>query len=228
MATIDDNNSLESCLIQMKAIYSDNSTKAVRSQAFIKTLHHFIAKQLEQRLSSAAKRAGVQVKEEAHVLGSYKSKDVDIAVYDKYSGPLVLIGVRSQMSSIGKNVLTYYQDIAGEAVSLQERFPMTTMGYVYLHPMKDMIQEKEVLTDYSRWARLYASISGRDDRLYKQIHGMYDQFSYMLVDFDQDPPKLRDDLVRQAVNNIDLSIITFVDRLVATTRDRMVWYDLFD
>ena len=215
-------------LSKMKHIFMTDPTKAIRGQNFIKTLHVFLENELRSRLSKAAVKRGVQVGGEITVLGSYKTKDVDVAVYDPKSGPLVLVGVRSQMSSIGKNVLTYYQDIAGEAVSLQERFPLTTLGYVYLHPLRDMVSDTVQMTNYQRWSALYASISGRDDRLYKHIRGMYDQFSYMLVDFDKDTPEVRDDLIREAVPDMDLSIRTFVDRIVETTKRRMIWYDLFD
>ena len=120
---------LTEALTDMKTIFETDPIHAVRSQEFIKTFHKFIAKDLEGFLLPKALKAGVKVVQEAKIFGSYKSKDVDVAVIHPVNGPLICVGVRSQMSSIGKNVLTYYQDIAGEAISLQERFPMSVMGW---------------------------------------------------------------------------------------------------
>ena len=210
-------------------LYEEDPGHAVRSQELIKTLHHYIAIDIYSHLTPGAKRRGVRVVEEAPILGSYKKKDVDIAVVDPYSGPLMLIGVRSQMSSIGKNVLTYYQDIIGECISLQERFPMTTMGYIYLHPLSYTQNGKKTNTDVARYARLYASIGGRDDGLYKHEVGSYDHFAYAVVNFDEDYPELCDDLIRDACPDTDLSIMTFTSRMIETFKKRNVWIDdVFD
>lgn len=228
---------LAEALKEMHRLYSDDPVRAVRGQHFIKTLHGHIAAELKQRLHPDAVRAGVYVKEEAAILGSHKSKDVDVAVMHPTSGPLLLVGVRSQMSSVGRNVLTYYQDIVGEAISLQERYPMTVHSYVYLHPLtykEEKAQTKTlpartvtIETDYARYAKMYRAITGRDDKFYRVLSGIYDQFAYLVVDFEKSPAELRDDLVKQAVPDTDLSLETFVDRLVATYKRRNIWFDLF-
>lgn len=214
------------CLMTMKEIYNADPVHAVRSQEFIKTLHSAIADIFRNRLSAGAKRAGVHVVEEAPVFGSYKKKDVDIAVIHPTNGPLVTVGVRSQMGSVGKNALTYYQDIIGECISLQERFPMMTMGYVYMHPLKTQAGETP---NHERYAKLYASIGSRDDRLYKNQVGSYDQFAYLVVDFDTDPPTLHDEIVKAAVPGIDMRIESFVERMICTFNKRNLWLDdIFD
>ncbi|MBF4601898.1 hypothetical protein ITJ55_13865 [Frigoribacterium sp. VKM Ac-1396] len=228
---------LAATLAEMNRLYSENPKRAVRGQHFIKALHGHIAYQLNERLHPSARAAGVYIKEEAAILGSHKSKDVDVAVMHPTSGPLLLVGVRSQMSSVGKNVLTYYQDIVGEAVSLQERYPMTIHSYVYLHPLTYQ-EEKEATstlpartatldTNVDRYAKMYRAITGRDDKFYRVLSGIYDQFAYLVVDFTKSPAELRDDLVVQAVPDTDLSIATFVERLVATYKRRNIWLDLF-
>lgn len=228
---------LAEALKEMHRLYSDDPVRAVRGQHFIKTLHGHIAAELKQRLHPDAVRMGVYIKEEAAILGSHKSKDVDVAVMHPTSGPLLLVGVRSQMSSVGRNVLTYYQDIVGEAISLQERYPMTVHSYVYLHPLtykEEKAQTKTlpartvtIETDYARYAKMYRAITGRDDKFYRVLSGIYDQFAYLVVDFEKSPAELRDDLVKQAVPDTDLSLETFVDRLVATYKRRNIWFDLF-
>lgn len=212
----------EHCLIEMKQIYEDNPDHAVRSQEFIKTLHGAIAEELRSRLSCKASNEGVYVKEEAPVFGSHKKKNVDIAVIHPINGPLLTIGVRSQMGSVGKNALTYYQDIIGECISLQERFPMMTMGYVYLHPLKTNGGEKP---NHERYSRMYSAIACRDDRLYKNQVGSYDEFAYMVVDFSQDPPVLHDEIVKSVASDIDMSINTFVNRMINTFNRRNIWLD---
>lgn len=228
---------LAETLSDMHALYSADPVKAVRGQHFIKALHGYIAYELTQRLHPDAVRGGVYVKEEAAVLGSHKSKDVDVAVMHPTSGPLVLVGVRSQMSSVGKNVLTYYQDIVGEAISLQERYPMTIHSYAYLHPLsyredkpatkKHPARTVTMNTNFDRYSKMYRAITGRDDKFYRVLSGIYDQFAYLVVDFEKAPAELRDDLVQSAVPDTDLSITTFVDRIVETYKRRNIWFDLF-
>jgi len=223
---------LDEVLVRMKTIFEADPENAVRSQEFIKTFHSFIAEDLRGFITPKAKRAGVRVVEEAKIFGSYKSKDVDVTVVHPTNGPLVLVGVRSQMSSIGKNVLTYYQDIVGEAISLQERFPMVTAGYAYLHPLnvvpwqkKNEEWTKAESPNHSRFARMYAAIGQRDDRLYKHQTGSYDQFAYAVVDFQSEPIVVRDDILERAVKNLDMSIRTFVPRLIDTFHARNLWVE---
>jgi hypothetical protein len=217
-------------LLEMKTVFEKNPEAAVRSQNFIQTFHQFIKEDLASHLTPQAKKQNIRVEQEAKVFGSFKSKDVDVAVIHPTNGPLLLIGVRSQMSSVGKNVLTYYQDIVGEAISLQERFPMCATGYAYLHPLKVVPWERNNGTwtnaespDHSRFARMYAGIGSRDDRLYKHQLGSYDQFAYSVVDFQADEPQLHDEIVRQAVPDLDMSIFSFVPRLIDTFNNRNLW-----
>ena len=228
---------LEQTFLEMKALYDADPVSAVRGQHFIKTLHSYIAKELQSRLHPTAIRAGVEVQEESTIFGSHKTKDVDVAIIHPTSGPLILVGVRSQMSSVGKNVLTYYQDIVGEAVSLQDRFPMAVHSYVYLHPMSYTDEKKEknnqgavgnrIVPDHARYAKMYRAISGRDDRLFRHMTGIYDEFAYIVVDFENPGVMLRDDIVKKAVADFDMSITTFVDRVVETYNRRNLWFDLF-
>ena len=55
---------------------------------------------------------------EATIYGSHKPKHVDVSVIDPENGPLVMVGIRSQMSSVAKNALTYYEGIIGECISM--------------------------------------------------------------------------------------------------------------
>ena len=220
---------LQEVLQQMGREYRADPQLAVRSQNFIKHLHKYIGTQLEARLTTFARKRGIEVQYEAKVLGSTKPKNVDVAVVDPENGPFVLIGVRSQMSSIGNNVLTYYEGIVGECISLQDRYPMSTHGYVYLHPLTSIKEGHEAKTiDHGRYARMYAAVTGRHGPDYKNQRGIFDQFAYLVVDFEGNPPTLHDEVMQRVVKKLDLSISTFVDRIVATFNDRTLFWDIFE
>jgi hypothetical protein len=208
--------------------YRADPEKAVRGQGFIRHLHGYLAEALDARLTDWARKRGIYVKKEALIIGSAKPKDLDVAVIDPENGPLLLVGVRSQMSSVGNNVLSYYEMLLGEVTSLQERFPISTHGYVYLHPLKPIKVGKEAeKIDHPRYARMYAAMTGRTGRDYKNLRGVLDEFAYMVVDFDAKPARLHDALVSSAVPNMDMRIGTFVDRLVTTFKSRLVFWDVF-
>jgi len=220
---------LSDVLRQMGQSYRADPVKAVRGQEFITFLHQYVGSQLRARLTRFAVRRGIEVRYEATVLGSSKPKNVDIAVIEPNNGPLMLVGVRSQMSSVGKNVLTYYEGIVGECISLQDRFPMATHGYIYLHPLTSIMKGKEKESiDHGRYARMYAAITGRVGPDYKNQRGIFDQFAYMVVDFEQAPPRLHDEVVRKTVPDLDMSIATLVDRLVDTFNARTLFWDVFE
>lgn len=210
---------------EMKGIYGEGIAAAVRSQRFIRVLHGQLATQLESRLSASARREGVVVRLEAPVHGSFKDKNVDVAVIHPVNGPLILIGVRSQMSSVGKNVLTYTQDIIGEAVSLQDRFPMAVFAYTYLLPLRP--SDLSGSLDYQRYARIFGNIAGRSGATYKAERGRYDHFAFALVEFDESPPLLREDLVSQVVSDVDLRLTNLVDRCIETFAERNPWLEYF-
>jgi hypothetical protein len=210
---------------EMKSIYAEGIDAAVRSQRFIKVLHRAIALEIEERLTEGAKREGVTVAAEAKLHGSFKDKDVDIAVIHPVNGPLILCGVRSQMSSIAKNILTYSQDIMGEAVSLQDRFPMTVFGYCYLLPLKPHDTGN---LDVTRYSKIFGSMSARAEASYKHERGRYDHFAFAVVDFETNPPTLREDLVTKGNPKVDLSLSNLSDRLIETFNQRNPWLDYFN
>lgn len=217
------------CLAEMKTIYQTDPQRAIRGQVFIKLLHSHIASVLRARLSTKAASQNVKVVEEAQLFGSHKPKDVDVSVVHPINGPLMIIGLRSQMSSVGNNALTYYQDIIGECISLQDRFPLSTIGYIYLMPLQPIrVGHEHVVIDHRRYAKMYAAITGRDGHNFHNIKGVYDQFAYMIVDFAAEPPGLRDDIVRESVPHKDLSVSTFVDRMINTYKSRDLFLDFFD
>ena len=217
---------LNRTLTEMHNIYAEDPKKAVRSQGFIKSLHKGLAEDLDALLTPAARKRNITVVEEATIFGSHKPKDVDVSVIDPQNGPLIMVGVRSQMSSVAKNALTYYEGIIGECISIQDRFPMAVIGYVYLMPLQPIIAGHEQATiNHVRYARMYDAITGRTGQTYRDIRGVFDEFAYMVVDFNQTPPALRNDLITGVEH--DLTIGTFVNRMIHTFNQRHIFLDLF-
>jgi hypothetical protein len=215
-----------SCLREMHEVYLADPNAAVRGQRFIKVLHGYLLADFEARLTPQARRRGIHVRLEARIFGSHKPKDVDVSVVDPTNGPLMMVGIRSQMSSVVNNALGYYEGIIGECISLQDRFPMSTIGFVYLMPHRPIKKGRELeVIPHGRYAQMYRAITGRSGQDYSARRGVYDQFAYMVVDFASDPPELKDDLLHVAVPDTDLTIGTFVERMVATFKERHVFLD---
>src|SRR5581483_6339458 len=175
---------LAACLKSMDAVFRADPDKAVRSQSFIKLLHAYLHNDLTARLSRSARTRGVDVQLEPKVMGSHRPKNMDVAVVDPVNGPMMLIGARSQMSSIGNNTLGYIDGIIGEAESLQKRFPMSIHGYVYFMPKEVIKPGKEnEKVNHARYAKLLSTITGREGVDYNETRGIYDHLAYMVVDF---------------------------------------------
>lgn len=105
---------------------------------------------------------------------------------------------------------------------------MATIGYVYLMPLRPIKVGKEAESvDHARFAKLYAAITGRSGPDYKNLRGIFDQFAYMVVDFQKVPPEIRDDIVETSVPNCDLRIGTFLERMIETFKSRLLFLDIF-
>lgn len=235
-----DMNKLISCLASMKATYLGNPVTSVRGSSFIYQLHKYCVEELYSviggdkvqmiDLSDMKKPMGrlhypkipiepekYQLMQEATLFGSHKNKDEDIVLSHFANGPQIAIGVRSQMSSVGKNIENYYEGIIGECISLHDRFPMATLGYVYLlpkNPIKDGLTEE---IDLDRIEKLFLKITNRGD--WHNSNDRYEHFAFIKVDFSTDPPTLID-------TDPELNISTFFDRLVATHNDRNLFNPL--
>jgi hypothetical protein len=221
---------LDECLRDMNQEFRANPEKAVRSQSFIRFLHNYLKEDLESRFSRLGQLRKVEASLEPKVMGSHRPKDMDVAVIDPVNGPLMLIGVRSQMSSIGNNTLGYIDGIIGEAESLQKRFPMSVHGYVYFMPKEVIKPGKESeKVNHARYAGLLGTITGRSGVDYSETRGIYDHLAYMVVDFNAKPRiKLEDTLVAKALPHVDLKVSTFIDRMVDTYKERHPEWPIFN
>jgi hypothetical protein len=197
------------CLQQMKELYLESPVRSVRSQTFINVLHDFCISEL--RKVGIEEDRGFQIMKEATIHGSHKSKDVDVAVIENINGPQIIIGIRSQMSSVAKNILTYYEEIIGDCISLHDRFPMAVLCYVYLlpkHPIKEGLAET---VNLDRAERLFERIAGRKD--WRETKDKYEHFAFLKVDFESEPPTLIDTTELLSIDN-------FFDNIAKTYSDR--------
>jgi hypothetical protein len=199
---------LTECLCQMKEIYLNDPAASVRNQKFINVLHDFCISELHKIGIDDSK---FQIIKEATIYGSHKPKDVDVAVIENINGPQIIIGIRSQMSSISKNILNYYEEIIGDCISLHDRFPMAVLCYMYLLPQRPIKEGHDENVNLDRAERLFERIAGRDD--WRAPKDKYEHFAFLKVDFESDPPALLDTVPLLSVDN-------FFDNILLTYNNR--------
>lgn len=114
----------------------------------------------------------------------------------EYSENMLVINVRSQMSSLAKNADTLFERTFAEALNLHMQYPNIVLGEVYLIPTHEYDDEavknnsvafKSHQTDVEKYISFFHSISGRQigDADY-----MYERCSLLVVDFRQNQPRL--------------------------------------
>ncbi len=199
---------LTDCLVNMKVKYLEDPNHSVRSQSFINVLHDLCVEELRDLGISGD---SYEILKEATIYGSHKPKDVDVAIIENINGPQIIIGIRSQMSSVSKNILTYYEEIIGDCISLHDRFPMAVLAYIYVLPKKAIKPGINETVNLERAERLFERIAGRVD--WRDPKDKYEHFAFLKVDFEQDPPIL-------LPTSEKLQFQGFFDNIISTYNDR--------
>jgi hypothetical protein len=220
----------QAMLKEMKEIYDKDPVGAVRGKSFIKILDAYCLYELS-RLGikpeadmtigtgeKGHKKTKVIMKQEVTIFGSHRPKDIDVCVYSSESGALLAVSTRSQMSSVGKNIINYYEGIIGDVISLHQRSPCLVIGEIYLLPtapikLKDGKVMKEKI-DYNAIARLFKNITNRSSS--DAPPDKYEQFAFLVVDFSKPQPELID----LGSKYEDLKIDDFFDKLLETYNER--------
>lgn len=116
------------------------------------------------------------------------------------------------MSSIGKNILTYYEEIIGDCISLHDRFPMAVISYIYLLPTRPIKpgKSKENI-DLAKAERLFRLITDRGD--WRNTKDKYEHFAFLKVDFTLEPPQIVETVPELAIHN-------FFDKIKASYDER--------
>lgn len=109
---------------------------------------------------------------DAHVLGRFYIKQVDVLVSAWQRGPDVLVSSKTMLSSYLKNKNNRYEEAVGEATNLRERYPMASMGYAYL--VRSNIYEE---------GGAYAFIRHLLERL-RRPDGAFDATMLLVADWD--------------------------------------------
>ncbi len=163
-----------------------------------------------------------QMRPELKFMGFLKGKNQDVAILfdgdepapEKISeGPLenltdpvgedvsersLVVGVRSQMSSVNKNFDTLMERLFAETLNLRLRLPRLVMGEVYMLPVVEydstaMKQNKVAWesrpVDIERFVKTFLSFSGRGAHTYDDEY-KYERSALILADYREDPPEV--------------------------------------
>jgi len=211
-----DQKKLIEVLDSMREEFIKDPENSIRSKRFISKMHEYCIYELK-RLGINEKK--VQIKPEPTIFTSHKPKDIDVAVIEEDNGPLIAISVKSQMSSIAKNFMGYYENLIGDVIGLHDKFPFLVVGMLYLLPLKIIRKNSEGKLrtesyDLVKIEELFRAVSNRKD--WDDRPSKYEHFAMLIVDFEKDPP--------QIVNNIpvdkSLRIEDFFDKLLRTYKER--------
>lgn len=111
----------------------------------------------------------------------------------------IVVGVRSQLSSVNKNFDTLMERAFAETMNLRLRHPYLVMGEVYLLAVKDYDDQamklnkicwKPEFTNIERFISIFNGMSHRES--YKDVRESfkYERSALILADFSQSPPKI--------------------------------------
>lgn len=114
----------------------------------------------------------------------------------EYSTNMLVINVRSQMSSLAKNSDTLFERTFAEAQNLHMRYADMVLGEVYLIPIHEYddvavklnrVEFKTNMTDVEKYISFFNSINNRKKggEAYQ-----YERCTLLVVDFDRENPKL--------------------------------------
>ena len=113
----------------------------------------------------------------------------------------IVVGVRSQLSSVAKNFDTLMERTFAETINLRFRHPSLVMGEVYMLAVKDYDEQamkqnvvawKDSYNDVERFISIFNWMNGRENHKNPREFYKYERCLLLLVDFSLDPPKIYD------------------------------------
>ncbi len=199
----------------MRDLYAADPTHAVRSKSFITLFQNYCAEELRSR---GIESNGLHIKIEQKITVTGRGKvEADVGVFNEAREPVLIVDVRSQMSSLGKNFNNYIRMKAGEVESLHDVYPNCIVGLVYIHPAEDVPTKKPVNPigsfNYKNAAMQLSSLivsAGTAQKLSK-----YQHVSYCVIDFNNDPPQLS----KHIPSETELRLEHFFDDLVVSLKN---------
>jgi len=201
----------------------------IRSEKLIQRIHELVKISLNAELNNRGK-VDYEIhppigcpSPEKDVWGLLKKKKQDIVVLFENpisevieAGPLkgeydllgrettktsIVIGVRSQLSSIDKSFDSMMERLFAETMNLRLRHPELIMGEVYMLPVKEYDEQamkdnrvvfKNRFTNVEKFISIFNGFSGRREKDINtcQESYKYEKSSLILVDYSQSPVKI--------------------------------------
>jgi len=192
----------------------DNGNRAkealIRSQRIINHIHEFIKNEfiLCGVPGSTIYPPVGRTSPEVRIKGFLKLKNQDVSIIplpelvSKASfgssevEKILTVNIRSQLSSLSKNIDTLYERTFAEALNLHLNYPKQCLGEVYLIPTHEyddraMMQNRILFKAASRiedYIRMFQAINNR--RITTQDEYKYERVCLLIADFRQGNPKL--------------------------------------
>lgn len=206
---------LTSTLLKMRKLFVADPTYAVRSKKFISEFQNYCADELRSR---NLEENGFEIKIEHSFDVGRGAVEADVGIIDANGEPRLIVDVRSQMTSIGKNFNNYIRMKAGEVESIHAKYPKCVVGLIYIHPVGDLHTRKPVgpvgSFNYTKAATQLASLDGRTSLT--DFASIYEHVAYCVIDFGAKPPKLSTTVPTQH----ELQLENFFDKVSETLRAR--------
>lgn len=178
-------------------------------------------------------------KEQSEIVENGPLKGTEDLIGRKATKSSMVIGVRSQLSSVDKNFDTLMERAFAETTNLRLRHPYLVMGEVYMLIVKeydeqamkdDIIEFKDCFTKVEKFISIFNAMSGRNNHTNILDSYKYEKSALVLVDFSQEPAKvyksleeLKDDGVVSQAFNEDYSLLApqnFVKNLIKAYKER--------
>ncbi len=194
----------------MHGVYKRDRQKAIRGKYFIELLHKYCCNYLISNYNIPSEF----IKTEYKLYGAYKTKVIDVGVIHPQAGPLIVITVRSQMSSIAKNIDTNFESLIGDATNLHDKYPTLVLAHLLLWPTIGLTKEREK-PPFKKIIPLLEQITNRKN--ITDPTGKYEHIAFLVVDFESAPPKIEDNIPPK---NSALRIEKFFDKIYNTFRER--------
>lgn len=207
-------------------------TALIRSETLIQRIHEVTKRSLHEELTSRGIHHEVHPplgnsSPELDVWGLLKKKKQDLVVIVGNQerrperieeGPLkgymdglgkqatkhsIVIGVRSQLSSVAKNFDTLMERAFAETLNLRLRHPYLVMGEVYLLAIKDYDEQlmkrnqvgwKNRFTDVEKFISIFNGMSHREAHDDVKEAYKYERSVLLLIDLSVSPPKIYTDI----------------------------------
>ena len=194
----------------------------IKSQRLIKYLHECVKSEFIKIGVDPGKIVPKLNSNESEVSieGYFKPKRQDICIVTNRSDikqeslteKFVTVNVRSQLSSLGKNIDTLHERTFAEALNLHLKYPKLCLGEVYMIPTYEYddraMQESKVknrvrfrvVNSIEHYIRIFQAINCRlepDGEEYK-----YERVCLLIVDFRAKQPKLYSDIKELISDNL--------------------------